>query len=196
MPVNKRYFIDLMKDRSLSMREVARRMDTWPGGLSRALDGKRKIPLEEAAGLARVLGVPLAEVMVNAGIDEAATIGRRCHIIGHAVEAAVVNPLPAGVIERIPVPDMLDDNVVAVQFHTAETSQAYSDGWVTFFGAEVLPSDNVGHYCLSDVEGEGWVLGTVRKGYTSGKFNIYSPFRPVSTNLNVNWTRRALMTLH
>ena len=53
MPVNKRYFIDLMKDRRLSLREVARRMDVWPAALSRSIDGKRKMQMPEAVALAR-----------------------------------------------------------------------------------------------------------------------------------------------
>lgn len=43
--VNKRFFMDTMKDRQMSLREVAKRIDVWPAALSRSLDGKRKMQI-------------------------------------------------------------------------------------------------------------------------------------------------------
>ena len=196
MTVNKRYFSDLMKDRRLSLREVARRMEIWPAGLSRSLDGKRKMQMSEAVGLARILSVPLAEVLVNAGIDQAVTAGRRCSIIGHVLEGAVVEPVPADVIERVAIPDNLDDDVVAVQVHTSETPAAYADGWVVFLGPKNDPTDNLGMYSLVSVEGDGWVMGTIRRGYTPGTFNVFMAMREQRKNVRVLWARRAIMTMH
>ena len=134
MPVNKRYFSDLMKDRKVSLREVARRMEVWPAALSRSLDDKRKMQMEEAVQLARILSVPLAEVLVNAGIEQAVVTSRRCSIIGHVHEGAEVEPLAPDVIERVSIPDGIADDVVAIQNHTSETPAAYADGWITYLG--------------------------------------------------------------
>lgn len=196
MPVNKRYFHDLMKDRRLSLREVARRMEVWPAALSRSLDDKRKMQLPEAVALARILSVPLAEVMLNAGIEEAKTVGRRCNIIGHVHEGAVVEPVPTGVIERIAIPDALNDDVVAIQNHTSETPAAYADGWVTFLGPQVDPSDCLGCYSLVNIEEDGWVLGTVRRGYYPGTWNVFLPMRDNRKNVRIVWARRAILTIH
>lgn len=196
MPVNKRYFHDLMKDRRLSLREVARRMEVWPAALSRSLDDKRKMQLPEAVSLARILSVPLAEVMLNAGIEEAKTVGRRCSIIGHVLEGAVVEPVPAGVIERIAIPDGVSDDVVAVQAHTSETPAAYADGWVTFLGPQTDPADCLGCYSLVNIEEDGWVLGTIRRGYYPGTWNVFLPMRDSRKNVRIVWARRAILTIH
>lgn len=166
MPVNKRYFSDLMKDRKVSLREVARRMEVWPAALSRSLDDKRKMQMEEAVQLARILSVPLAEVLVNAGIEQAVVTARRCSIIGHVHEGAEVKPLDPGVIERVSIPDGISDDVVAVQNHTSETPAAYADGWITYLGPKMDPTDCLGMYSLVEVEGGSWMLGTIRRGYT------------------------------
>ncbi len=50
--VNKRFFMDIMKDRQMSLREVAKRIDVWPAALSRSLDGKRKMQIAEAGSQA------------------------------------------------------------------------------------------------------------------------------------------------
>lgn len=195
MAVNKRYFTDLMKDRGLSMREVAKRMDAWPAGISRALDGKRKMPLQEAAGLARVLSVPLAEVMLNAGIEQASQVGRRTNIIGHAT-GVEVEPVPADAIERIPLLDCLPDDTVAIQYHTTGTPDAYRDGWVLFLGGKADPSECVGKFCLIAMDNGGWILGTILRGYLTGTYNIQSIDREIRKNVNIEWVRRAIVTKH
>lgn len=196
MPVNKRYFSDLMKDRKLSLREVARRMEVWPAALSRSLDDKRKMQMEEAVSLARILSVPLAEVLVNAGIEQAIVTARRCNIIGHVHEGAEVEPVPADVIERVAIPDGIADDVVAIQNHTSETPAAYADGWVTFLGPQMEAIDCLGMYSLVAVEGNGWMLGTIRRGYSPGTFNVFKPLREQLKNVRIEWARRAIITVH
>lgn len=196
MPVNKRYFIDLMKDRKLSLREVARRMDVWPAALSRSLDDKRKMQMPEAVALARILSVPLTEVMVNAGIEQAVVTSRRCSIIGHIHEDGLVEPLPSGVIERIPIPDGLDDDVVAVQMHTAGTAAEFTDGWVTYLGQQRDPSDCMGFYSLMAIEEGEWVMGVLRRGYSQGTYNVTYRTGVHRNNVRVSWARRAYLTTH
>lgn len=196
MPVNKRYFSDLMKDRNMSLREVARRLDIWPAALSRSLDDKRKMQMTEAVGLARILAVPLTEVMVHAGIDQAVVTSRRCSIVGHVNDNGEVERLPPGVIERIPIPDGLDDDVVAVQMHTTGTAAEFADGWVTFLGPERDPSDTMGVYSMMALEDGEWVMGVIRRGYSQGTFNITSRAGVHRNNVRILWARRAFLTTH
>lgn len=196
MPVNKRYFSDLMKDRKLSLREVARRIDVWPAALSRSLDDKRTMRMEEAVSLARVLSVPLADVLVNAGIEQAVTVGRRCNIIAHLLEGGVVQPVASDVIERISIPDNLPDDVVAMQIHTSETPDGYMDGWVSFFAPESDATDCLGMFSLVCLEDRSWVLGTIRRGYSPGTYNVFQPMRQQTKNVRIEWARRALLTIH
>lgn len=197
MEVNKRFFMDAMRDRSVSLREVARRIDVWPAALSRSFDGKRKMQLPEAVRLSQVLNVPLAEVLRNAGIQEAQTIGRRCSIIGHLVDSGVVKPLPAGTIERTPVPEGLPDGVVAVQAHTADTPAAYSDGWIYFFSAEATdPAALINRFVLATTEDDVMIMGTLRRGYESGTYNLVGPTSSPVKSVRLKSVQEALITVH
>lgn len=196
MPINKRFFMDTMKDRSVSLREVARRIDVWPAALSRSLDGKRKMQIPEAVKLAQALNIPLGEVLRNAGIQESQTIGRRCSIIGHLIETGVVQPISSGTIERIAIPDGLPDDVVAVQAHTADTVASYCDGWIYFFSDESEPVSLIGRFILATLEDDRMVMGTLRRGYGSGTFNLVGPVHEPINSVRIKKARTALITLH
>lgn len=196
MTVNKRFFMDTMKDRRVSLREVAKLIDVWPAALSRSLDGKRKMQIPEAVRLAQVLSVPLAEVLKNAGIQEAQVVGRRCNIIGHLTAAGVVERVPAGVIERTAIPDCVPDNVVAVQAHTAETNASYCDGWITFFSEPQHPATLVGHFVLVELDDGTMKSGALRRGYETGTYNLCGPLYGQINSLEIKSARRAIMTLH
>lgn len=196
MEVNKRFFMDAMKDRSVSLREVARRIDVWPAALSRSFDGKRKMQLPEAVKLSQVLNVPLAEVLRNAGIQEAQAIGRRCGIIGHLVDTGVVKPLPVGTIERTAIPDGLPDGVVAVQAHTADTPTAYCDGWIYFLSPDASdPIALINRFVLATTEDDVMLMGTLRRGYESGTYTLTGPYNSVK-NVRLKSVRAALITVH
>ena len=86
--------------------------------------------------------------------------------------------------------------MVAVQYHTSDTPSAFSDGWVTFLGEEMDPTQLLGMFSLVAIEGTGWVLGTIRRGYTPGTYNIFPPGREAQKNVRLLWARRALITAH
>lgn len=196
MSVNKRFFMDTMKDRQVSLREVAKKIDVWPAALSRSLDGKRKMQIPEAVRLAQVLNVPLADVLQNAGIQEAGAVGRRCNIIGHLIDTGVVKPVPEGVIERTTVPDSLPDEVVAVQAHTANSQASYCDGWITFFAEEQHPASLIGHFVLAYLEDGTMRSGSLRRGYGTGTFNLIGPLYGQLESARIQTARRAILTLH
>lgn len=193
--VNKRFFMDTMKDRGMSLREVAKRIDVWPAALSRALDGKRKMQIPEAVKLAQVLNIPMAEVLQNAGIQEARTVGRRCNIIGHFTATGVVNPITDGTIERTAIPDSLPDHVVAVQARTAETSISYCDGWIYFFTEEQEPYNLIGHWVLATLDDGTKVMGNLRRGYETGTYNLFGPGYEPHRSVKIETARRGLITL-
>lgn len=194
--INKRFFMDTMKDRSMSLREVARRIDVWPAALSRSLDGKRKMQIPDAVRLAQALNIPLGDVLRNAGIQESQTIGRRCSIIGHLNGSGVVNRIAPGTIERTAIPDGLPDEVVAVQAHTADTPASYCDGWIYFFSSESNPVVLMGRFVLATSEDDVMVMGTLRRGYESGTFNLIGPVHEPIKSVRLKTARAGLITLH
>lgn len=196
MPVNKRFFMDYMADRRLSLREVAKQMEVWPAALSRSLDGKRKMQLPEAVKLAQVLNIPIAEVLANAGIEAAKKAGRRCDIIGHLNGDGIIVPTPEGTVERIAIPDAVPDNVVAVQCRTSDTSLTFADGWVTFAGEQREPAELIGLFCVICLEDNTMRFGQLRRGYEPGTFNIFGwGYEPIKC-VRVGWARKAILTIH
>src|SRR5690606_20258949 len=67
--VNKRYFQQLLQDRDLSQRGLAKLMHLDQSSLVRAFQGKRKFKTQETAQLARILNVPLEEVLRNLDVE-------------------------------------------------------------------------------------------------------------------------------
>ena len=48
----------------------------------------------------------------------------------------------------------------------------------------------------SNVEGEGWLMGTIRRGYAPGTYNIFTPNAQAPKTGRIMWARRALVTMH
>lgn len=196
MPVNRRFFDDLMKDRRLSLRSIARQMDMLPSQLSLTLNDKRRMQITEAVKLGQILGVPLADVMIAAGIEEAKMDRRRCNVIGHLLGTGDVQLVEKGAIERVTVPDGLPDDVFAIQARTQDSQFSYMDGWL-FYGSSDRqdPSELVGRFSLVKLEDGTLTLGTLRRGYSSGTYNIQAGPQ-LLTSLRVEWASRLIMGLY
>ncbi len=72
--VDKAWFVGLMKQAGLSMREVARRMPMEASALSRSLNSDRKLKPTEIRRLAEILGRPTAEVLERVALPAEARI--------------------------------------------------------------------------------------------------------------------------
>lgn len=197
MPVNKKYFDDLMKDRRISLRAIAREMNCSPSQLSRTFGGYRRMQLAEAATIARMLGVPVVEVMVNAGIEEVRGERKYAKVIGFLKGDLTVSPVPDDVRERVPLPIAdLPPDTVAIQARTANTPFSFLDGWVFFVGPRVDASDEIGSYCVAHVEGGDKIIGTLSKGYQRGTYNVTGAAGIARQSMKVDWVRRIYFTQH
>ncbi|AXF51469.1 putative transcriptional regulator [Erwinia phage Pavtok] len=197
MPVNKRFFMDHMADRRMSLREVAKQMDIWPAALSRSLDGKRKMQLPEAVRLSQVLSIPLTEVLANAGIEAAKSTSRRCDVLAYYTGTGEIVYAPKDSLERIPIPDGVPDDVIAVSYRTSDSPLSFTDGWVTFLGPRVTPNELLGLYCGVLVENdEKMVFALLRRGYEAGTFNLYGNNGYRLENARIAWARRCILTMH
>lgn len=195
MEVNKRFFEDLLKDRRLSLRSVARQMDILPSQLSLTLSGKRRMQIAEAVKLGQILGAPMAEVMIAAGIEEAKTDRRRCNVIGHLLGSGQVEMVEKGAVERVMVPDGLPGEVCAIQARTIDSPFSYMDGWLYFVLAEKQePSELIGCFTLAKLEDGPLVMGTLRRGYSTGTYNIHSGPQNL-TSQRIEWASKVVMAL-
>lgn len=70
--IDTRWFQDRLTDKKLSQRKLASLLNLDPAAVSLMLRGRRKMSAAEAAEVARVLGVPVKDVLVRAGVYAAA----------------------------------------------------------------------------------------------------------------------------
>lgn len=66
---NKRWFQNRLMDRSLSQAQAARLLNMQASALTRIFNGERRLQMDEAIELARIVSAPLDEVMLQAGMS-------------------------------------------------------------------------------------------------------------------------------
>lgn len=194
MDVNKPFFLDLLRDRRMSLRTLAKRLDILPSQLSLTFSGTRRMQIAEAVKIAQVLGAPINEVMVNAGIEEARTDRRRAKVIGFMNGKGEIEPCPIDSTDRTLIPEGLARECDAIQARTSETPLAWADGWVFFTNGKHEPEELVGRFVRTKIKDGPEVLATIRRGYEPGTFNLSGMTNLVSQRLE--WAAPILLTRH
>lgn len=194
MPTNKKFFEDLLRDRRMSLRQLSKRLDILPSQISLTFNGKRRMQASEAVRIAQILGAPLNEVMLNAGIEEVRTDRNRVTITGYMNGQYEVIPADPGAIERTPLPDGLPSDSRAIQCRTAGTPVAFTDGWMLFCNGKQEPEELLGTFCVAKIQGGSEVIGTLSKGYELGTYSLHGPVPRTSQRLE--WAARILITRH
>lgn len=190
--MNKQFFDDLLVSRSLSLRQLAKRMDVLPSQLSLTFNGKRRMQMAEAVRLSQLLGASLNDVIAAAGIT--GTTARRCRVVGVLGGDGMVSTVEGDAIERVMVPDGMPEEVNAIQARTSDSPLAWMDGFVFFVNGEQAPQELLDRFSLVRLEDGRQVLATLRRGYTPGTFNL-SGFTPLQ-NQRVAAASPVLLTRH
>lgn len=172
--INTKWFRDRLAEKGLSQRALARKLGLDQSAISLTFSGRRRMQFKEAADIAHLIGLPVSDVLKNAGVPldqgkQTVPIAAyydthgEVHCIGYDGERAVPPmPMPAG--------------STAVQCRTAGSALEHMDGWLLFNGPHMppdqMPLDTFGAVKLK----QGiCVLGTVRRGYKKGRFNVIGP---------------------
>lgn len=195
MEVNRPFFDGLLKDRRLSLRELARRMEMLPSQLSLTFKGVRRMQITEAVKISQILGAPVAEVMVAAGIEEAKLSRARATIVG--IYTAEGHVIPNTGAERIVMPDNLPEFCEAIQARTEGTALAWIDGFITM--AAPLSEEGidalVGRYARVKIKDGPEVLATIRRGYEPNTYNLSGPMGTL-TNQVIEMAAPIYLTKH
>lgn len=194
MVVNKSFFLDLLQDRGMSLRTLAKRLEILPSQLSLTFSGTRRMQIAEAVKIAQILGASLNEVMVNAGIEEARTDRRRCKVIGFLNGKGEVEPCDPDAITRTLIPEGLPAECEAIQARTSDTALAWADGWVFFTNGKQDPDELKGRFVRAKVKDGPEVVATIRRGYEPGTYNLSGMSNLVSQRLE--WASPILLTRH
>ncbi len=173
---NYKWFEQLLRDNKLSQRELARRLRMDAGGLNRRLKGRARLKLEEAAEIATLLGVPVDDVLVNAGVNVAD------HTKGRSKTVPVVGWVGGDMrihLERVPglrsieAPPVPIAGLKALRFQTAMSRIDDLDGAILYFQpADAVDAEAIGKQCVVTTADGETLLRVVRPGYQRGRYNL------------------------
>lgn len=191
--LNRRYFEALMADKRLSMRGLASKMNMGHSQLSLTFSGARKLQLDEAAQLSSIFGVPIHEIVENAGVVVRPTSGRRVSVVGAMRGDGTVDVYGPDVIERVAVPGDLPDDAIAVQCRTAGSQIEWMDGFIWFCRAhDGVDPAILGRLCYAKIRNGPAIMATLKRGYAEGTHNASGPF--AKENVVIEWATPVLLT--
>lgn len=165
----------------MSQAALGRTLGVDAATVSLMLRGFRKITLEDAAAIARVLGRPVDEVLKHAGVNLTGLNGKSTvPVVGWIDGYSEVRfEVPRGE-KRVERPPLLSPDAAALRVMAAMTPMEAKDGWVLYFEPIVggiathSVSDIVGRLSVVKVAGGPCLVKNIRRGYDPGTFQLLS----------------------
>ena len=180
MSIDTRWFQNLIADRRLSQRRLAKQLGLDPAAVSLMFRGKRRMQMNEAADVARLLGVSMDEVLAHAGIRPPRTESEFSELTIPLVYwmdgNGEMHALDPG--ERIEIKTVLPEDVVACQCRTAMSPIEHMDRWVLIFQAPLrtgVQPGAVGRYSVMRLRHGVMTAGYLREGYRRGTYAVHGP---------------------
>lgn len=190
MPMNTEWFKQKLSERKLSQRQLAKRMGLDPAAVSLMLRAQRKMTNEEAHFIASTVGVPVTEVLRQAGIEVLDDV-RAVPISASVNEKAAVTLFPAKTHDRVHGPADCPAGTYAVQVRAPAQPQ---DGWLLFVSpAQQEPIELLDRICLVTLKNGTQCIAMVRRGYRAGTFNLITyPDREQRMDQDIAWASHIL----
>lgn len=160
--VNRQYFNRLLRDRQLSQRRLAKLMEIDQSSLVRAFQGKRKFQTRETTKMARILNVPLEDILTNLDIEVPLMRlqkGGTVAVTGQILSGKVQFGRPTGPRKVAAPPNEDATGLQALRY----TDEGPLEGAYLYYrpAAGVHPN-SVGRLCICVVAGGDTVLATPR----------------------------------
>lgn len=190
MPMNTEWFRQRLADRKLSQRQLAKHMGLDPAAVSLMLRGQRKMTTEEAHFIASTVGVPVTEVLRQAGIEVLDDV--RAVPISAAVDGrSAVTLFPEKTHDRVHGPADCPAGTYAVQ---CRAPAAVQDGWLLFVSpAKQEPSELLGQISLVTLKNGTQCIASINRGYRFGAFNLITwPTGEQKADSDVAWASHIL----
>lgn len=168
------WFRQRLSEQGISQRKLAHDMHLDPAAVSLMLRGKRRIQTEEVPVLAKLLGVPAAEIMTRYGLDASAGAANAVALRGWIDELGEVHKNPPGGVEHVPGPLDMPKGTCALRYRTND----HRDGWIVFYvPTETMPPDpnTVCVVQLASKEKRTFIR-VVKKGYSRGTYNLVGQY--------------------
>lgn len=188
--INTGWFKDRMAEKKISQRRLALLMNIDPSAASLMFRAKRKMSPYEAHQISQILGVPLNEVLRQAGIQVTEDV-RRVPITGYMDADGSINLMPSRTHDHILGPADCPIGTYGVQ---VRSPTALIDGWMLFVSPAQMPAaDNVGSLCVTALDDGRHIMAVVRRGYRNKAFNLVVwPSMQVVADIQLAWTAQVL----
>lgn len=188
--MNTQWFKDRLQDKKMSGRQLSRMMNIDASAGSLLLRGKRKMTPYEAHQIATILGVPLNEVLRQAGIDVREDV-KTTPVAARMDELGGVSAMPPGTHDLAQGPADLPVGSYAVQ---VRSPNSIKDGWLLFTTpAQVDPATCIDSMCVVATTAGDHLVGVVRRGYRKSSFNLVVwPSNVMLADVDVAWVSRVL----
>lgn len=195
MTLNRIWFDEALQRKRLSQRGLAKLLGCDPSSVHRLLHGKRPMRFDEAQKLSVFLGVPAADVLINAGLDlEIESQEKKTKLVGYIDGAGEAHIDWDANDERVPTIPSLPPTTVAVQYRTAMTAWDSFDGWTIYVEP---PNGRVDHavnrLALVTLESGITVLSFLRRGYKPDTYNMQNFGTAMIEGARVRWATPVLL---
>ena len=179
-----------LADRKLSQRQLAKMMGLDPAAVSLMLRDQRRMTNEEAHFIASTIGVPVTEVLRQAGIEVLDDV-RHVPISAAVDQKGVVTLFPERTHDRVHGPADCPTGTYAVQCRAPAAPQ---DGWLLFVSpSQQEPRDLLDRICLVTMKTGTQYIAMLRRGYRTGTFNLLTyPDREQKMDVDVAWASHIL----
>ncbi|WP_321336512.1 helix-turn-helix transcriptional regulator [Breoghania sp.] len=193
--INTGWFKDRIADKRLSQRKVASLLGVDNSTLSLLLNGRRRMRIDQASELARILSVSVADVMTNAGVptNERHTIEAlpgEIPIIGQidGADGATLS-WDAGAERRVTVPIIAPETARAIQWRASTGRAAFCNGWIAVIlpPAKPTPESILDRYCVVAIKDGPTLIKTVRRGFSAGLFNLDGSDGATMHDVKLDW---------
>lgn len=185
MPIDTDWFKQKLAERKLSQRQLAKLMNLDPAAITLTLRGQRKMTNEEANFIASAIGVPVTEVLRQAGVEVLDDV--RAVPISAAVDRkSAVTLFPAKTHDKVMGPADCVAGTFAVQVRAPSFVE---DGWLLFVSpAQQEPEARLESLCLVTLKNGTQCIATLRRGYRKGTFNLITwPEHEQKMDADVAW---------
>ena len=188
--MNRQWFLDRLQDKQLNQRKLAKMLDIDPAAASLLMHGKRRMTPHEAHQISQILGMPLNEILRQAGIEVKEDV-RDCPIAAYVNEQGEVTTMPPGTHDLRNGPGDCPFGTYAIQ---VRSHASIKDGWLLFVTPAHAPaSANADQLCLVATADGKQVLAVVRRGYRRDTHNLVLwPSMNIVSDAQIAWTSTVL----
>lgn len=184
--MNTQWFKDRLKDKKISQRGLAKILGIDPAAASLMLRDMRKMTAQEGHTISQTLGLPISEIMRQAGIEVIDDVSR-VPITAFMDDLGNVSLMPPRTHDTVTGPADCPQGTYAIQVRCPSNVK---DGWLLFVSpTQASSNEYLDKLCSTATSGGKQVVGVVRRGYRQDTHNVILwPSNEVISDAKLVWS--------